>query len=89
IKAFKASGLNLINNNGEVAGQTVFHYHVHIIPRFSKEEICFPLETLPSPAKADNTNDVELSGLSSHCEEIEGPVVVSVEDDDGARRNRA
>ncbi|MDO8053986.1 HIT family protein ['Opuntia sp.' phytoplasma] len=43
IKAFKASGLNLINNNGEVAGQTVYHYHVHIIPRFSKEEICFPL----------------------------------------------
>ncbi|MDV3158115.1 MAG: HIT family protein [Pigeon pea little leaf phytoplasma] len=43
IKAFKASGLNLINNNGEVAGQTVFHYHVHIIPRFSKEEICFQL----------------------------------------------
>ncbi|MDV3157147.1 MAG: HIT family protein [Candidatus Phytoplasma australasiaticum] len=39
IKAFKASGLNLINNNGEVAGQTVFHYHVHIIPRFSKDEI--------------------------------------------------
>ncbi|MDV3141397.1 MAG: HIT domain-containing protein, partial [Candidatus Phytoplasma australasiaticum] len=39
IKAFKASGLNLINNNGAVAGQTVFHYHVHIIPRFSKDEI--------------------------------------------------
>ncbi|MDV3174441.1 MAG: HIT domain-containing protein ['Bonamia sp.' little leaf phytoplasma] len=43
IKAFKASGLNLINNNGEVAGQTVCHYHVHIIPRFSKEEICVKL----------------------------------------------
>ncbi|EMR14657.1 MULTISPECIES: HIT family protein [Candidatus Phytoplasma] len=39
IKAFKASGLNLINNNGSVAGQTIFHYHVHIIPRFSKDEI--------------------------------------------------
>ncbi|MDV3178255.1 MAG: HIT family protein [Sweet potato little leaf phytoplasma] len=39
IKAFKASGLNLINNNGAVAGQTIFHYHVHIIPRFSKDEI--------------------------------------------------
>ncbi|MDV3166101.1 MAG: HIT family protein ['Waltheria sp.' little leaf phytoplasma] len=43
IKTFKASGLNLINNNGEVAGQTVYHYHVHIIPRFSKEEICVKL----------------------------------------------
>ncbi|MDV3182669.1 MAG: HIT family protein, partial [Candidatus Phytoplasma australasiaticum] len=39
IKAFKASGLNLINNNGAVAGPTVFHYHVHISPRFSMDEL--------------------------------------------------
>jgi len=31
---FNCSGLNIINNNGEVAGQTVFHYHVHLIPRY-------------------------------------------------------
>jgi histidine triad (HIT) family protein len=29
-------GLNLLNNNGEQAGQTVFHYHVHLIPRYGK-----------------------------------------------------
>lgn len=27
-------GLNLVQNNGEVAGQTVFHFHLHLIPRF-------------------------------------------------------
>ena len=27
-------GLNLVQNNGEVAGQTVFHFHVHMIPRY-------------------------------------------------------
>ncbi len=27
-------GLNLIQNNGEVAGQTVMHFHMHIIPRY-------------------------------------------------------
>lgn len=27
-------GLNLVQNNGEVAGQTVFHFHLHIIPRY-------------------------------------------------------
>lgn len=27
-------GLNLLNNNGEAAGQTVFHYHMHILPRY-------------------------------------------------------
>ncbi|MGN0342197.1 MAG: HIT family protein [Roseburia sp.] len=30
----KADGLNLLQNNGEVAGQTVFHFHMHIIPRY-------------------------------------------------------
>lgn len=27
-------GYNLVQNNGEVAGQTVFHYHLHLIPRY-------------------------------------------------------
>jgi histidine triad (HIT) family protein len=35
-KAFNPAGMNLINNNGEEAGQTVFHYHMHIIPRYGK-----------------------------------------------------
>jgi histidine triad (HIT) family protein len=26
----------LLNNNGEAAGQTVFHYHLHIIPRYGE-----------------------------------------------------
>ena len=28
-------GYNLVQNNGEVAGQTVFHYHLHLIPRYA------------------------------------------------------
>jgi histidine triad (HIT) family protein len=35
-KAFSPAGLNLLNNNGEAAGQTVFHYHLHLIPRDGK-----------------------------------------------------
>lgn len=35
--AFNASGINLLNNNGVVAGQTVFHYHFHIIPRYEDD----------------------------------------------------
>ena len=27
-------GLNLVQNNGETAGQTVFHFHMHLIPRY-------------------------------------------------------
>lgn len=28
------AGFNLVQNNGEAAGQTVFHFHVHVIPRY-------------------------------------------------------
>lgn len=27
-------GMNLVQNNGEAAGQTVSHFHIHIIPRY-------------------------------------------------------
>lgn len=35
---FNADGMNIVNNNKPVAGQTVFHYHVHLIPRYSTED---------------------------------------------------
>lgn len=33
-----ADGFNLLQNNGTSAGQTVFHYHMHLIPRYSATE---------------------------------------------------
>lgn len=30
-------GLNLVQNNGETAGQTVMHFHLHIIPRYKDD----------------------------------------------------
>ena len=30
-------GLNLVQNNGEVAGQTVMHFHMHVIPRYKED----------------------------------------------------
>lgn len=33
-----ASGVNIINNCNEVAGQTVMHVHFHIIPRYSEND---------------------------------------------------
>lgn len=30
-------GFNIIQNNGEVAGQTVFHFHMHLIPRYKND----------------------------------------------------
>lgn len=37
-KATGAAGMNIINNNEEVAGQTVFHAHIHLVPRFDSND---------------------------------------------------
>jgi histidine triad (HIT) family protein len=34
IKAFGCDGVTILQNNGQASDQTVFHYHVHIIPRW-------------------------------------------------------
>lgn len=38
-KVFDCDGVNILQNNGEVAGQTVFHLHVHVIPRYENDNI--------------------------------------------------
>ena len=34
METYHCDGINILQNNGEAAGQTVFHLHVHVIPRF-------------------------------------------------------
>lgn len=34
-KALRCDGYNIVQNNGEAAGQTVFHFHIHVIPRYT------------------------------------------------------
>ena len=36
-KKLKCDGFNLVQNNGEAAGQTVFHFHLHLIPRYEED----------------------------------------------------
>jgi histidine triad (HIT) family protein len=36
--AFQPAGMNTVNNNGAAAGQTVFHYHLHLIPRYDEKD---------------------------------------------------
>lgn len=35
----KCDGLNIVQNNGEPAGQTVFHFHMHLIPRYKGDNV--------------------------------------------------
>lgn len=46
------TGVNIVNNSGEVALQTVFHLHIHVIPRYDRNEYGYK-----RPPKLDITNE--------------------------------
>ncbi|MCR1842022.1 HIT family protein [Murimonas intestini] len=37
--ALNCDGFNILQNNGEPAGQTVFHFHIHLIPRYQNDNV--------------------------------------------------
>ena len=43
VDAFHLDGYNLFSNNGPAAGQSVFHFHLHITPRYTDDHIRFVL----------------------------------------------
>ena len=49
VERLDADGVNLINGCGRAAWQTVFHFHVHVIPRYDGD----PLRPLWIPAPGD------------------------------------
>jgi histidine triad (HIT) family protein len=38
-QAFQADGITLMQFNGPVAGQTVFHFHLHVVPRYADQPL--------------------------------------------------
>jgi histidine triad (HIT) family protein len=44
-------GVNLLNSCGRAAWQTVFHFHIHVIPRYSDDPLQLPWK--PSPGDED------------------------------------
>ncbi len=44
VDALKLEGYNLFSNNGKTAGQSVFHFHLHITPRYENDDIRFVLK---------------------------------------------
>ena len=57
--AFGADGITLNQFNGPAAGQTVFHFHIHIVPRF---------DDVPLKRHSGNMEDPEV--LAVHAEKI-------------------
>ncbi|MCK9425618.1 MAG: HIT family protein [Ignavibacteriaceae bacterium] len=44
VKGLQADGYNILSNNGRAAGQSVFHCHFHIIPRFDTDGYKFKMD---------------------------------------------
>jgi histidine triad (HIT) family protein len=44
VKGLDLEGFNIFSNNGAVAGQSVFHFHFHITPRYENDDIKFVLK---------------------------------------------
>lgn len=38
-KVLNCDGMNVLQNNGTIAGQTVFHFHLHLIPRYEGDQV--------------------------------------------------
>ena len=56
MKSLNCNGLNLVQNNGEEAGQTVMHFHLHMIPRYKGgNEVIEWKPGSPSPEELEET----------------------------------
>ena len=52
VEKLDAKGVNVLTNTNEVAGQTVHHFHVHILPRYDEKELVIEFN--------DHSQDVDL-----------------------------
>lgn len=51
-----ADGFNIVQNNEETAGQTVFHFHMHLIPRYKNDGQC--INWKPSESNAQELKEI-------------------------------
>ncbi|MBQ1548055.1 MAG: HIT family protein [Lachnospiraceae bacterium] len=62
-ETLKCDGFNILQNNGEVAGQSVFHYHMHLIPRYKDAENNKTLLGFSHPKLSDEEKQEAFSKL--------------------------
>lgn len=64
--AFDPAGLNTLNNNGAAAYQTVFHYHLHFIPRYEQDGLKLVWEPIkPEMAEVQQTAEAIAAALNA------------------------
>jgi histidine triad (HIT) family protein len=59
-----ADGVTIMQSNGAAAWQTVFHYHVHVIPRYDGDPLVLPWRPGSAPADPDELADISRSYFS-------------------------
>ena len=62
-QATNCKGINILNNNGETAGQSVHHFHIHIIPRYDNDNFCIK-------AESNKLSEAEFNLLLSKIKEV-------------------
>ncbi len=55
-KELNCEGMNIVQNNGIIAGQTVFHFHLHLIPRYTGDTV--NVSWVPGEANPDELADL-------------------------------
>ncbi|HWW89371.1 MAG TPA: HIT family protein [Solirubrobacteraceae bacterium] len=58
----RADGVNLVNSCGAVAWQSVFHFHMHVIPRYEDDPLRLPWVPAPGDPEEIAAAAQELSG---------------------------
>ena len=59
--ASSCDGLNLVQSNGTVGRQDVFHFHLHVVPRFQDDKFVLDRDNTPTPADLLERYAMEIS----------------------------
>jgi histidine triad (HIT) family protein len=77
----KAEGTNMIVSSGAAAGQDVFHYHVHVIPRFAEDgfdvKLPFPDSAMPNRMQLDACAARIIAALGDPMRAYAHPALIS------------
>ncbi|USZ69980.1 HIT family protein (plasmid) [Halorussus salilacus] len=58
--ALDPDGLNVVQSNGEAAGQDVFHAHVHVVPRYGDDDVTLAWSPGDPPGESDRDIAAEI-----------------------------
>jgi histidine triad (HIT) family protein len=61
MRGLGADGVTIMQSNGSAAWQTVFHYHVHVIPRYRDDPLVLPWRPGEAPADPADLADISRS----------------------------